>query len=322
MRLLLFEYITGGGFNQQELPVSLLKEGNLMLQAVLSNLQTLHNIETTVLLDARLSDDLSLSAEIIYIQANDNIFLLFEQMVKICDVVLPIAPEFDSILTTLCQLVRKHNKILFNSPAEMVALTSNKWLTYLALKQHHIKTVETTLWHNHHAYSAQQEWVIKPIDGAGSNETYIVREKYKLDKIKQDNIIMQPHIIGEKISLSALFKQGQAWLLCANQQHFSTFNDCYHLESITVNYTDNIEKYQPVLQQVAQAFTDLWGYVGIDLIETEREILVLEINPRLTSSFAGIAEALGINVMEQLFYLLQGTAKLSKVMNKQVKIMF
>ena len=35
-------------------------------------------------------------------------------------------------------------------------------------------------------------------------------------------------------------------------------------------------------KSIAQAFSELWGYVGIDLIETTEQLFVLEINPRLT----------------------------------------
>ena len=37
MKILVFEYITGGGFNKHELPDALANEGRLMLQALLDN---------------------------------------------------------------------------------------------------------------------------------------------------------------------------------------------------------------------------------------------------------------------------------------------
>jgi predicted ATP-grasp superfamily ATP-dependent carboligase len=57
---------------------------------------------------------------------------------------------------------------------------------------------------------------------------------------------------------------------------------------------------------VAEAIPGLWGYAGIDLIETPEQILVLEINPRLTTSFAGLNTALGINVAGLVLQLVQG----------------
>ncbi|MDD5412439.1 MAG: hypothetical protein PHF31_13690, partial [Methylobacter sp.] len=56
MKILVFEYITGGGFNKHELPDSLASEGSLMLDALLANLRSHAGIEVTVMLDWRLHD--------------------------------------------------------------------------------------------------------------------------------------------------------------------------------------------------------------------------------------------------------------------------
>jgi len=53
LKILVFEYITGGGFNKHELPDSLAKEGSLMLNALLDNLRSHVGIEITVMLDWR-----------------------------------------------------------------------------------------------------------------------------------------------------------------------------------------------------------------------------------------------------------------------------
>jgi predicted ATP-grasp superfamily ATP-dependent carboligase len=39
----------------------------------------------------------------------------------------------------------------------------------------------------------------------------------------------------------------------------------------------------------------LWGYAGIDFIDTDAGPLALEVNPRLTTSYAGLRRAMGIN---------------------------
>jgi predicted ATP-grasp superfamily ATP-dependent carboligase len=39
----------------------------------------------------------------------------------------------------------------------------------------------------------------------------------------------------------------------------------------------------------------LWGYVGVDLVLADAGPIVLEINPRLTTSYCGLRDALGIN---------------------------
>ena len=65
---------------------------------------------------------------------------------------------------------------------------------------------------------------------------------------------------------------------------------------------------------------NLWGYAGIDLIEKAEQILVLEINPRLTTSYAGIHEAIGINCARAVLELLAGNPLLQPTRNQAVNI--
>ena len=55
-KVLLFEFITGGGFAQQPLPSSLAKEGVMMLQALINELALCPGIELTVVLDWRIKE--------------------------------------------------------------------------------------------------------------------------------------------------------------------------------------------------------------------------------------------------------------------------
>jgi len=61
MKILVFEYITGGGFNKQDLPDSLAREGRLMLHALLDSLRAYakdkreSEINVVVMVDSRVS---------------------------------------------------------------------------------------------------------------------------------------------------------------------------------------------------------------------------------------------------------------------------
>ena len=48
--------------------------------------------------------------------------------------------------------------------------------------------------------------------------------------------------------------------------------------------------------RIAAAIPGLWGYVGVDLIDTPAGPVVLEINPRLTTSYCGLGGVLGVNL--------------------------
>ena len=230
----------------------------------------------------------------------------FKAQIQHADAVWVIAPEFDGILETFCRYVEASGKKLLTSPSSAVSVTANKLMTFEQLCRAHIQTVPTALFDENHDYDTTQAWIIKPIDGAGAENTFLLTSINDWQQRPQLNkaFIIQPYIEGEKISLSCLFHEGSAELLCVNLQLFEQKETCFALQTIRVNdRPDHTGDYQRLASQIACAFPDLWGYVGIDLIQTPSACFVLEINPRLTSSFTQIEPQLGINVASKVMAL-------------------
>jgi predicted ATP-grasp superfamily ATP-dependent carboligase len=317
VKILVFEYITGGGFNKQELPDSLASEGRLMLNALLNNLTRLSRFDITVMLDWRI-DQLVCETSInkVIIKPEHDITEEFTRLVEQSDAVWPIAPEFDDILQTLCQTVESLGKILLTSPATAVAIAGNKLKTYELLSQHQIAAVPTRMFND--AYSPG-EWIVKPVDGVGCADSYVVNRRQDFERIaaRKSSYIIQPHLQGAKTSLSCLFKHGRGWLVCVNLQRFEVVNGQYHLTDIVVNHHRDPGSYRQLITKIASALPELWGYVGIDLIENT-QTWVLEINPRLTTSFVGIYDALGINIVEAVLQLLHGEPIFNPACNKPI----
>jgi predicted ATP-grasp superfamily ATP-dependent carboligase len=290
LNVLIFEYVTGGGFSADDVPESLASEGKMMVEALLSNFAALQNIDVCVM---KQDDSLTL---------HENV----RKQIQKVDAVWVIAPEFDGILETFCSYVEKAGKKLLTSPSHAVAIAANKFDTFKQLEAAQIPTVPTELFNQSHYYDETCEWIIKPIDGAGAENTFLITspENWKALPSLGKQFIIQPHIDGDKLSLSCIFEHGDAILLCVNLQVFDIQNRCFHLQTIQVNEReDKNGDYQKIASQVAKAFPDLWGYVGIDLIQTAQACLVLEINPRLTTSFAQIESKLGINVAKMVMSL-------------------
>jgi len=321
LKILVFEYITGGGLNKQALPDSLAQEGVLMLRALLSNLAEIENVKVVVMLDSRCFGLINTTGmDVILIHDQQDCMAEFERAAAYCDAVWPIAPESAGILENLCRSIAAQGVLLLSSPAAAVAVTGNKLKTYQRLFQHAIATVPTRLLLDNEA-PQQGEWVIKPIDGIGCEGCQVISSTTDYQQLPPaGNMLIQPHIAGLKTSLSCLFKNGRAWLLAVNLQHLDILNRHYQLQAITVNYRAETDVYQALIVKLAQAFPELWGYVGIDLIETTEQVLVLEINPRLTSAFAGIQAALGINVGELVLQLLNGDPVVKSSCNQAVTL--
>lgn len=279
MKVLIFEYVTASG----EASESLVREGQMMLDALLSNFAKLPDVK------------------VIIAEKNE-----FQNQLKTVDAAWIIAPEFDGILERFCREVENANKILLTSPSKAVALTANKLTTFQILHAAQISTVPTEIFNPAFNYDQTKEWIIKPIDGVGAENTFLLtsqKDWFTLPALEKKYII-QPHIHGEKTSLSCLFKNSVARLLSVNLQIFEVKNQQYILKNIDVNYKPDDGHYQQLVSQIAIAFPDLFGYVGVDLIENEDACFVLEINPRLTTSFVGIEKALQLNVAELVLALL------------------
>ena len=79
------------------------------------------------------------------------------------------------------------------------------------------------------------------------------------------------------------------------------------LDGITVDaLDDNQGIYAGLATSVAAALPGLRGYVGIDFIATDDGPVVLEINPRLTTSYCGLGAILGTNPAELIISAASG----------------
>lgn len=324
MKILVFEYIAGGGFNREDLPASLANEGLLMLGALLNGLTGLPGLDITVMLDWRLPDSVNkVGINRVLIRKEHDCHEQFVRLAEASDAVWLIAPEFDDLLLSFCKSVEALDKILLGPDAEAVRVTADKFKTFQLLNQYQIPTVSTRLFDECRQFPG--ECIVKPVDGVSCRDSYLIGNLNDFSQVSArlhgtGRHIVQPHVYGKKTSLSCLFKQGKVWLLSANLQNFNIVNKQFQLLEIIVNQFPDLTSFQALAADIAEAIPGLWGYAGIDLIETPEQILVLEINPRLTTSFAGIQEALGINVPALVLQLLQGDPIIKRTVNRPVAV--
>lgn len=324
MKILIFEYITGGGLAKQPLPESLLCEGEMMSRALIEDLLEINDTELIVTRDYRLPLNEALKAEhitAITITPESDIDKLLLNLANKCDAVWPIAPETDDTLYNVCRLFESSNTALLSSCSDVVKIAGDKMATYQLLKAHGIPVVQTYLLNDKYDIQKHQSWLIKPIDGVGCEGV----RKFSRDQIttlpSSDRLILQPFIEGRSLSLSCLFFRGQGQLICVNEQLIKQSNGQFLLEGCEVNINIDKQMYLQLVAQIAIIMPMLWGYIGIDLIEIDPGPLVLEINPRLTTSYTGIKSALGVNIAACVLDLINNKmAELKFSSNKQIAI--
>jgi predicted ATP-grasp superfamily ATP-dependent carboligase len=99
------------------------------------------------------------------------------------------------------------------------------------------------------------------------------------------------------LSLSLLCCDGYARLLSVNRQHVHEADGALHFSGVTVNALPDADGcFADLAARIAAAIPGLWGHVGVDLVRAAGGPTVIEVNPRLTTSCAGLHGALGINL--------------------------
>jgi predicted ATP-grasp superfamily ATP-dependent carboligase len=295
MDILVFEFITGGGLRREPLPPGLAAEGELMLRALIGDLLEIPGVRPLILRDDRLDfGSLPRGVTATPIAAGDDPDRIWQDAIGRCDAVWPIAPETGGVLERLCRQVERTAIPLLNSPASTVAVAASKLATAQALERHRLPAVPTSPWQARQ-HEGSSTLVVKPDDGAGCDGARIIRAGRDFAP-GPGRWVAQPLLDGDSFSLSALFSQGRARLLSCNRQHVEKTADGFALRGCTVNALDDPDgRWQTLARGVAAALPELWGYAGIDLIRTADGPVILEVNPRLTTSYAGIKAATGEN---------------------------
>jgi predicted ATP-grasp superfamily ATP-dependent carboligase len=301
MRILVYEHITGGGMIDVPLPPSLAHEGDLMLRALLCDLCELQGIRVSTTRDARLGG-LGLGAEAHLVQDRRGLGRAWEGLLAQVDAVWPIAPE--TVLEGLCRQVLEAGRALMNTPPAGVALAASKLGTVARLARCGVPVVPTYPASSGASVGLPDRdgpWVLKPDTGLGCEGLCVCPDRpalcSHLARIPEGSpYVVQPYVPGIPASLCLLCWSGEARLLSCNRQRILPVGDRLQLRGCLVNDLAGAwERCEHLAWQVAAALPELWGLVGVDLLMTTGGPRVLEVNPRLTTSYAGLRRALDAN---------------------------
>lgn len=268
-----------------------------MRDALLRDLAQLpYEIITTI--DARLTSPVLVPSSII-VNKNDDIWQVWEQQIRAADAVWLIAPETDGLLKRLTELAVNLQKPIIGCGLKSIEITSSKLATYHVLQQAGIATIPTFTFENWPKGAGK--WLAKPDDGAGCEATFCFENVDDLIGLGGAWILVFSHIIqafipGENASICCVMQGGKAQILSCNTQLITIKNNQLVFNGCIVNgMREHWVAFEIVANQIAQALPDLAGYVGIDVIVSEGSAIVVEINPRLTTSYSALAEATGVN---------------------------
>jgi predicted ATP-grasp superfamily ATP-dependent carboligase len=311
MKIFVCEYVTGGGLYRERMSDSLAAEGALMRDALLRDLADIPEVEVIVTCDDRLALPMH-TANIIPVNQKDDVHDIWSHCMDEADAVWLIAPESGRVLSGLSEMVLRHGKRLLGSSPAMIDLTANKYDTYSALSSAQAPTIASYRV-NEWPSQIEGEWVIKPDDGVGCEGVHYFPSTPSLQewlpKHANDGLMVQPYVPGVAASLSMICRDGHAWLLACNQQKVSIEAGRFHYSGSMVNaLADDWDNFDNLARKLAASLPGLSGYVGVDVISNDQGLHIVEINPRLTTSYVGLRQSIGCNPARLILDLLYNEA--------------
>jgi predicted ATP-grasp superfamily ATP-dependent carboligase len=279
--------------------------------------------EVTVLLDARLS---KLNPPIV----SDCTVPVFQPQeaekslvhaAEINDAVYVIAPETGRTLESLVRLVRQTGKVSLNCEAGAIGQVADKAVLGETLKSHGLRMpemmpfdVDRNLTEVKKAVKSRLSYplVFKPADGVSCGGLSLVQEDAQVDgaiaRIKAESaakqFIVQELIRGEAVSVSLLCTRAEAVAISLNKQNVKLAApdsaSSYVGGAVPFNHPLKQEAFAAA-EKVTRAFAGLRGYVGVDLVLAKEEPFVMDVNPRLTTSYVGLSRVAGFNVADAMF---------------------
>lgn len=233
---------------------------------------------------------------------------ILEKHVSLVDYVILIAPPKE--LIELAKIVK--DKIL-GPTYDCIQLFSNKKKTFLFLKEHGVLVPKTVFLGKESTINVQYPVIIKPIDMAGSAGITLVKSheqlKYAINYAFQNTfsneVAIQEYLVGIHASISTISNGREIIFLTNNIQLIKT-NNKGHLKyygGITpLKNKDLYEKSMDLAYKIVKSCKCLKGYFGLDLVWVNWKPYVIEVNPRLTTSFLGLAEIFGANLGKLMLY--------------------
>jgi len=216
------------------------------------------------------------------------------------DCCLLLAPESNNTLFHLTHHAESCAIPLLSSGAPAVQATTSKRQTTQTLQHNGIEAPPLITLDSIDAHDSNR-YVLKPDDGVGSIDTFCLSgSALKHTHKRYPHHIITPWLEGRHLSLTLLCDgNGSAHVLSCNQHHITLAEDnAVHLRAIDVGIRRSSGQQaqdQQLAQRIAKIFPSLYGFVGIDIIDTNDTVSVIDINPRVTTSYVGLSTALNDN---------------------------
>lgn len=325
MRLFIYEDICGGGCSDSQLADSLRSEGLAMLRALISDfaggpLQSEpSSVEIVTQWDRRLGKNPLAeieNLEVIQVDSAAACAATYSSLLEQVDASLIVAPECHQRLYRLAMQAAQVNAAALNAEPQAIALCSDKLALWSLFQRHHIPSIPTVLLADPcvlKTFPEAENVVVKPRDGAGSWNVHWIRRE-ELPKMLActgaesqavPEMIVQPAMAGDACSVGCFFDDQTQQLTClpVASQRLSSDGRLKYQGGTIQAHSGHEARVEEMVRRCVDAVPGLRGYFGIDFIcpPSGGEPVIVEINPRVTSSYLGYRAATRMNLSPFFF---------------------
>jgi tyramine---L-glutamate ligase len=314
MHIFVYEWATGGGLVEEPgpLPNSLVREGATMISALAADLVRIESCRVSTLRDPRVLQLALPACEVVDVLSKWSHGDEIERLSAAADGTILIAPEFDDILLRTAQRVVVSGGTLLSPPPAFIRIAANKQRTCEALAAAGVPVPEGLVLESEQPLPADFSFpaVLKPLDGAGSQDTYVVSGPHDAPPAYAWPRRMERYVPGMAVSVAVICGPAGRIALPPCKQRISNDGRLRYLGGELPLSAGLTARATELANRAVAALPPAIGYVGVDLVlgsePDGREDFVIEVNPRLTTSYVGLRAAAQANLADAMWKIAHG----------------
>lgn len=327
MHIFVYEWATGGGLVDEPgpAPPSLVREGAAMIGALAADLLRVEGIRVTALHDPRMMHLALPGCELVEVISRTSHREEFERLAAAADAMVLIAPEFDDILLKAARLaVGSGGKLISPSP-DFIRITADKQRTCEILAAAGVPVPVGQLLEPEEPLPIEFAYpaVLKPVSGAGSQDTYLVSGPYDAPPAYAWPRRLERYMPGLAASAAVLCGPDARVVLEPCRQQISHDGRLRYLGGEFPLSPGMAERAKHLAERALAALPAAVGYIGVDVVLGGRpdgsEDAVIEVNPRLTTSYVGLRTAVVGNLAEAMYRIASGEARSVEFTSKPIE---
>jgi predicted ATP-grasp superfamily ATP-dependent carboligase len=291
-----------------------------MLNAVLEGFKKMQ-YKTVTLLDSRLAifkphlfaDDIHL------VNTQSELIKKFKSVLQKVDYCIVIAPAAKGILGYFLVLVQNAGVKSLNCEPSTTNRVCNKKTLMTKLQRESIPTPQTAILNELDGVRKAKELskeigypvVFKPVEAVSCEGLSLVKEPShipeainKIKTIGGKECVIQEYVQGLPSSVSLITNGTKVFPLTLNYQFVNislpSGDSSYMGGIVPFNHTLRSRAFN-ISKKIINFFDGFKGYIGIDMILTKNRPLIIEVNPRLTTSYVGLKRATNSNLSKIIF---------------------